>query len=267
MRTLIKNGTVISAEGETRVDVLVEGEQVVALCAGGSELARSFEVGADRVLDAAAKYVIPGGVDASYPHGDALWWHNGRRHVQTGTRAAAFGGTTTIVDFAIQTRGESLQTALDAWQAKAAGVCAVDYGFHAIISDVNESSLKEMDVLVERRSDELQALHGLSRRLLRHRQGDLRGHGPGGGQRGARHGARRERHRHRRHRRLGLAKGQSEPIFHGLTRPPELEGEAVHRAIVLAQVAGRSGVHRARLVLARSCSRRRSAPPRPERLR
>ena len=238
MRTLIKNGTVISAEGETRVDVLVEGEQVVALCAGGSELARSFEVGADRVLDAAAKYVIPGGIDGHTHMEMPFGGTTAADTFTTGTRAAAFGGTTTIVDFAVQTRGESLQTALDAWQAKAAGVCAIDYGFHAIISDVNESSLKEMDVLVDEGVTSFKlfmaypgVFYATDREIYEAMD------------RAAGNGALVMVHAENGIAidaivASALSKGHSEPIFHGLTRPPELEGEAVHRAIVLAQVAG-----------------------------
>ena len=156
----------------------------------------------------------------------------------TGTRAAAFGGTTTIVDFAVQTRGESLQTALDAWQAKAAGVCAIDYGFHAIVSDVNESSLKEMDVLVDEGVTSFKlfmaypgVFYATDREIYEAMD------------RAAGNGALVMVHAENGIAidaivASALSKGHSEPIFHGLTRPPELEGEAVHRAIVLAQVAG-----------------------------
>ena len=86
-----------------------------------------------------------------------------------------------IIDFAIQTKGESLLAGMDTWQAKADGVCAVDYSFHAIISDVTEASLKEMDELVAQGVDQLQALHGLPRGLLCHRPGDPPRHGPRAG--------------------------------------------------------------------------------------
>ena len=100
------------------------------------------------MLDAASKYVIPGGVDAHTHMEMPFGGTTAADTFETGTRAAAFGGTTTIIDFAIQEKGGSLCAALDAWQAKADGSCAVDYGFHVIVSDVNELSLKEMDVLV-----------------------------------------------------------------------------------------------------------------------
>ncbi|MDT7748129.1 MAG: dihydropyrimidinase, partial [Pseudonocardiales bacterium] len=142
--TLITGGLVISATDEITADVLVDGERVVALLAPGSGLADS----ADRVIDAAGKYVIPGGVDAhthmEMPFGGTY----ASDTFETGTAAAAWGGTTTIIDFAIQSVGKSLREGLDAWHAKAEGNCAIDYGFHMIISDVDEQSMKEMDVLV-----------------------------------------------------------------------------------------------------------------------
>ena len=83
---------------------------------------------------------------------------------ETGTRAAAWGGTTTIVDFAIQSMGGSLREGLDAWHAKADGNCAIDYAFHMIMADVNEGSLKEMEAPGRRGRHQLQAVHGLPRR-------------------------------------------------------------------------------------------------------
>ena len=267
MRTLIKNGTVISAEGAGRVDVLVDGEQVAALCASGSELAQSFEVGADRMLDASGKYVIPGGIDGHTHMEMPFGGTTAADTFATGTRAAAFGGTTTIVDFAVQTKGESLQAALDAWQAKADGVCAIDYGFHAIVSEVNESSLKEMDVLVDEGVTSFKlfmaypgVFYATDREIYEamHRAAGngalIMVHAENGIAIDAIVAS-------------ALSKGQSDPIFHGLTRPPELEGEAVHRAIVLAQVAGApvyivhvSSSHALAAVAERATAARTSSP-------
>ena len=141
MRTLITGGLVITASDELAVDVLIEDEKVVALGTGQGWTA-------DTVIDATGKYVIPGGVDGhthmEMPFGGTVAADN----FETGTRAAAWGGTTTIVDFAIQSMGATLREGLDAWHAKAEGNCAIDYGFHMIMADVNEGSLKEMEGLV-----------------------------------------------------------------------------------------------------------------------
>src|SRR5687767_10863250 len=148
MTLLIKNGTVVSPTGQTRADVLVDGEQIAALLAPGSSLLGDVEASAERVIDADGKYVVPGGVDV-HTHMELPFGGTAASDTfETGTRAAAWGGTTTIVDFAVQGVGQSLREGLDGWFAKAEGECAIDYGFHMIMGDVNEQSLKEMDILV-----------------------------------------------------------------------------------------------------------------------
>ena len=142
-RTLIRGGLVITAAEETYADVLIEDGRIAALAAHGSTAADGWT--AARTIDATGKYVLPGGVDAhthmEMPFGGTF----AADTFETGTRAAAWGGTTTIVDFAIQSMGRSLREGLDAWYAKADGQCAVDYGFHMIMSDVNDQTLAEMD--------------------------------------------------------------------------------------------------------------------------
>jgi len=144
MRTLISNGTIVTADGSQRADVLVDGETIAAI---GADLAGAGMT-ADETIDASGKYVIPGAIDVhthmELPFGGTF----AKDTFETGTRAAAFGGTTTIVDFAVQTRGASLRDGLDAWHEKAEGNAVADYGFHMIMSDVNDGTLKEMDRLV-----------------------------------------------------------------------------------------------------------------------
>ena len=147
MRTLITGGTVVNADGSTEADVLVDGETDRGRRARawpGSDLA----AGVDRTIDATGKLVIPGAIDVhthmELPFGGTF----AKDTFETGTRAAAFGGTTTIIDFAVQSRGASLREGLDAWHAKAEGNACTDYGFHMIMSDVNDSTLAEMDTLV-----------------------------------------------------------------------------------------------------------------------
>jgi dihydropyrimidinase len=238
MRTLIRDGIVVNSEGAGRQDVLVEGEHVVALGASGSDLTTSWREGADKVIEAAGNYVIPGGVDAHTHMEMPFGGTTAADSFETGTRAAAFGGTTTIIDFAIQPPGGSLLEALDIWQAKADGLCAIDYGFHVIVSDVNESSLKEMDILVDEGVTSFKVFmaypgvfYATDREIFEamHRAGRngalVMVHAENGIAIDAIVAA-------------ALARGETEPVFHGLTRPAELEGEAVHRAIVLAKVAG-----------------------------
>jgi len=157
---------------------------------------------------------------------------------ETGTAAAAWGGTTTIIDFAIQSVGKSLREGLDAWHAKAEGRCAVDYGFHMIISDVDEQSMKEMDVLVGEGVTSFKmfmaypgVFYSDDGKILRAMQ------------QGAANGALTMMHAENGIAidllvQQALAKGQTDPRYHGDVRHALLEAEATHRAIQLAKVAG-----------------------------
>jgi dihydropyrimidinase len=236
MRTVIKGGTLVTPDGASPMDVLLQDEKVAALAAEFSGLSETWQESADLVVDATAKYVIPGGIDA---HTHMEMPFGGTRSAdtfETGTRAAAWGGTTMIIDFAIQTKGESLLAGMDAWRAKADGKCAVDYAFHAIISDVNDASLKEMDELVAQGVTSFKlfmaypgVFYATDKEILRAMD------------RAAGNGALIMIHAEN-----GiaidaivadaLARGQTDPIYHGLTRPAEMEGEAASRAIRLAQV-------------------------------
>ncbi|WP_030613105.1 dihydropyrimidinase [Streptomyces sclerotialus] len=232
-RTLITGGLVITAADEVHADVLIEHGRIAALAAPGTQ-----EWTADRVIDAAYKYVIPGGVDAhthmEMPFGGTF----ASDTFETGTRAAAWGGTTTIIDFAIQGKGNSLREGLDAWHAKADGRCAIDYGFHMILSDVNEHVLKEMDLLVAEGLTSFKlftaypgVFYSDDGQILRAMQ---RAAGNGG--------------LVMMHAENGiaidvlvqqaLAEGRTDPRYHGEVRRALLEAEATHRTIQLARVAG-----------------------------
>ena len=235
-RTLIRNGLVVTAAEETAADVLIDGEQVVALAATGSSVAEGWT--ADTVIDATGKYVIPGGVDAhthmEMPFGGTF----AADTFETGTRAAAWGGTTTIVDFAIQSVGGSLRAGLDAWHGKAEGNCAIDYAFHMILADVNEQSLKEMEALVGEGVTSFKlfmaypgVFYSDDGKILRAMQ------------KGAETGALTMMHAENGIAidvlvEQALARGNTDPRFHGEVRRELLEAEATHRAIKLAQVAG-----------------------------
>lgn len=235
-RTVIRGGLVVTASDEIHADVLIEDGRIAALAASGTEAAGAFT--ADRSIDATGKYVIPGGVDAhthmEMPFGGTF----ASDTFETGTRAAAWGGTTTIVDFAVQSVGHSLREGLDAWHAKAEGNCAIDYGFHMIVSDVNQETLKEMDLLVEEgvtSFKQFMAYPGVfysdDGQILRAMQ---RAAGNGGlimmhAENGIAIDVLVEQ---------ALARGESDPRYHGEVRKALLEAEATHRAIRLAQVAG-----------------------------
>ncbi|MCL2729358.1 MAG: dihydropyrimidinase [Actinomycetia bacterium] len=235
-RTVIRGGLVVTASDEVHADVLIEEGRIAAVAASESSAARSWTDAQE--LDATGKYVIPGGVDGhthmEMPFGGTF----ASDTFETGTRAAAWGGTTTIVDFSVQTVGQSLRAGLDAWHAKADGQCAIDYGFHMIVSDVTEPVLKEMDVLVEEgvtSFKQFMAYPGVfysdDGKILRAMQ---RAAGNGG--------------LIMMHAENGiaidvlvqqaLAAGKTDPRYHGEVRHALLEAEATHRAIQLARVAG-----------------------------
>ena len=158
MSLLIRNGTVITASDMYRGDVYIEGERITTI---GAELTMA----ADRVIDAAGKYVLPGGIDVHTHLDMPFGGTTSADDFESGTIAAAHGGTTTIVDFAIQYRGQTLHHAMDTWMAKAEGKAAIDYGFHMIITELTDQVELEMDALVAPGDHVLQAVHGLPGRL------------------------------------------------------------------------------------------------------
>ncbi len=233
MRTLFANGTIVTADGSYRADVLVEGETIVQI---GADLGAS--VTADEVIDASGKYLIPGGIDAhthmKLPFGGTY----AKDDFETGTRAAAFGGTTTIVDFAVQSKGETLHQGLDTWFAMAEGMAVADYGFHMIMSDVTDATLPEMDQLVDEGVPDFKlftAYPGVFYSPDDHIFRALKQTAKNGGM-------------ILMHAENGpvidvlaadqIAKGVTDPIGHGLARDSRMEGEATSRVIRLAEVAG-----------------------------
>ncbi len=234
--TVVRNGLVVTAADETTADVLIDGEQVVALAATGSSVARGWHP--DFELDATGKYVIPGGVDAhthmELPFGGTF----ASDTFETGSRAAAWGGTTTIIDFAVQSMGSSLRAGLDAWHAKAEGRCAIDYGFHMIMADVHEGSLKEMEALVGEGITSFKLFMAYPGVFYSDDGKVLRAL-----QRGAETGGLIMMHAENGIAidvlvEQALARGNTDPRYHGVVRHALLEAEATHRAIKLAQVAG-----------------------------
>jgi dihydropyrimidinase len=140
MSVLIKNGRVVTAADDYRADVFVDGETVALI-------GKDLDIEADEIIDATDRLVIPGGIDP-HTHFDMPFGGTfSADDFETGTRAAAHGGTTTIIDFAIQQKGQSTIEALDTWHAKAEGKTLIDYGFHMIITDMEDDRLSEMSRL------------------------------------------------------------------------------------------------------------------------
>ncbi len=141
MRTIIKNGRIVTAVDDYNADILIDGEQIVMI-------AKKIDAEADKVIDAKGRMVIPGGIDP-HTHMDLPFGGTSSSDdFETGTRAAAFGGTTTIIDFAVQYRGQALNEALDVWFKKAEGKTSIDYGFHLICTDLPDNRLNEMKSLI-----------------------------------------------------------------------------------------------------------------------
>ena len=235
MKIVIKNGTVITATETMQADVLIEGEKVIAL---GAPRSHTWEEGAGRVIDAAGKWVVPGGIDVhthmELPFGGTL----ASDDFETGTRAAAWGGTTTIIDFGVQVKGESLMDGFEAWMAKAEGRCAVDYAFHMILGDVTAESLKEMDIAMGEGVTSFKLFTAYPGVLYSDDGDILRAM-----QKAAGNGATIMIHAENGMaidvlREQALQRGQTDPVYHGITRPSITEAEASHRVIALAEMAG-----------------------------
>lgn len=232
MKKWIRGGTVVTAADTYQADVLIEGERVVAI---GHQL--SIE-GAEEI-DATGCYVIPGGID---PHTHLDMPFGGTVTADdffTGTRAAAFGGTTSIVDFCLTKKGESLKSAIATWHEKARGKAVIDYGFHLMIAEANDQVLEELESVIS--SEGITSLkvfmayknvfqaddETLFKTLVKAKElgalvqvhaenGDVLDYLT----------------------KKALAEGNTDPIYHAYTRPPEAEGEATGRAIALTALAG-----------------------------
>lgn len=236
MKTLISGGTVVTAVDTVQADVLIEDGLIISIGAAGFHPGCYDDV--DKVIDATDRLVIPGAVD---PHTHMELPFGGTSasdNFESGTRAAAWGGTTTIVDFAVQVKGESLVGGFDAWMEKADGNCAIDYGFHMIAGDINEQSLADMDVLIERGCTSFKLFMAYPGVFYSDDGEILRAM-----QKAASVGAIIMMHAENGMvidvlREQALERGDTDPVNHGLTRPPLTESEATHRAIVLSELAG-----------------------------
>lgn len=234
MSLLLKNGRIITATDDYHADIFVENETITMI-------GKHLPVSADTIIDASGKLVIPGGIDP-HTHFELPFGKEGivsSDDFETGTRAAALGGTTTIIDFPTQEKGRSTFEALETWHKKAEGKCAIDYGFHMIITDMPEKRLPEMHKLANEEGitsfklfmaypGVLYVDDGVLFRVMRE-AGEIGGiiamH--------AENGIVIDEIVKR-----AVQESKAAPKWHALTRPPRMEAEAVHRAIAIAETAG-----------------------------
>jgi dihydropyrimidinase len=231
MGTLIKNGTVVSAEKTFAADVLIDGATVKEVRAGISP-------DGHELLDASGMLLLPGGIDAHTHLDMPFGGTTSSDDFETGTRAAAIGGTTTLVDFAIQAKGTKMRAALDTWWKKAESKACIDYGLHMIVTDLPEAGLEDMDDMVREGVASFKLFMAYPNVLMVDDATIFRAL-----QQTSKNGALICMHAENGSVidvmvRQALAEGKTAPIHHALTRPTLAEAEAVHRAIALAEMAG-----------------------------
>lgn len=231
MKKLIKGGTVVTAADTFRADVLIENDKIAAIGV-------NLDSDAAEIIDANGLYVFPGGIDPhthlDMPFGGTMTADD----FETGTIAAAYGGTTCVIDFCLTNKGESLKSAIQTWHRKAEEKAAIDYGFHLMVSEINDRVLSELPEVVEDegitsfkvfmayknvfQADDatlfrtLITARELGAMVMVHAEnGDVIDYLV----------------------KDALSRGKTDPIYHALTRPPEVEGEATGRAAQLAALA------------------------------
>jgi dihydropyrimidinase len=230
--TLIQGGTVVTASDTYKSDVGIKDGRVTAI---GASLPPES---AKQVLNASGMMVIPGGIDVhthlDMPFGGTV----SADDFESGTIAAAHGGTTTLIDFAIQGKGETLRHAFDTWMKKADGKAVVDYAFHCIATDLPDARLDEMDDLVKEGVSSFKLFMAYPGVLMLDDASIFKAMG-----RAAKNGALICMHAENGSAidvivQRALAEGKTAPKYHALTRPTTAEAEATGRAIALAEMAG-----------------------------
>jgi len=231
MSILIKNGRIITAEQDYIGDIFIEKDKI-------SLIGTNLKMEADSVIDAKGKYIIPGGIDVHTHLDMPFGGTTSSDDFFTGTQAAAFGGTTSIIDFAIQAKGTRMRDGLDIWMKKAEGKAVIDYGFHMIITDLPKAHLEDMSEMVREGVTSFKLFMAYPNVLmvddstifnaLKHT---------------AKTGALVCMHAENGNVidqivMQAVADGKTAPIYHALTRPTTAEGEAVNRAVALAELAG-----------------------------
>lgn len=232
MSLLIRNGTVVTSTKTQKADILIDGERI-------RDISENIPLErAHRIIDATGMLLLPGGIDVHTHLDMPFGGTTSSDDFETGTKAAAFGGTTTLIDFAIQPKGTKMRDALDTWWKKAEEKASIDYGLHMIVTDLGEAGLEDMDDMVTEgvasfklfmaypgvlMVDDATIFKALSRTAKNGALICL--HAENGGiidvivKR-------------------AIAEGKTAPIYHGLTRPVAAEAEAVHRAVAMSEMSG-----------------------------
>ena len=230
--TIIVNGQVVTATDTSAADVAIQDGKVNAI---GKNLPRE---NATRIIDAAGKYVLPGGIDVHTHLDMPFGGTTSADDFETGTRAAAFGGTTTLIDFAIQYKGQTLRTAFDTWMTKASGKAVCDYAFHCIITELADAQLDEMNALVREGVTSFKLFMAYPGVFMLDDASIFKAF-----RTTAKNGGLVCMHAENGSAidvivQQALAEGKRAPKYHALTRPTTAEAEAVSRAIALAEMAG-----------------------------
>lgn len=235
MSILIKNGRIITATDDYTADIFIQGETITAI-------GKDISVKADREIDATGKLVMPGGIDPHVHLDMPFMGTYSSDNYETGTRAALFGGTTTVIDFILQKQGNSLRAALDEWNSRANGNAVGDYSFHMAVTDFNENTRKEIQEMIEKEGitsfktfmaykgalmiDDRQMI-GLMQEVKKH-GGLINVHATNGDM---------IDYLIAKHR----AEGKLSPLYHYLSQPEITEAEASSRFVDMAHYTGCPG--------------------------
>ena len=230
--TIIRNGTVVTAVDTYAADVAIANGKIAAI---GRDLPTQ---NAGAVIDAAGKLVMPGGIDVHTHLDMPFGGTTSADDFETGTRAAAFGGTTTLIDFAIQFKGQALRQAFDTWMKKASGKAVCDYAFHCIVTDVSGGQLSEMNDLVAEGVTSFKLFMAYPGVFMLDDGSIFKAL-----QTTSKNGGMVCMHAENGSAidvivQQALAEGKKAPKYHALTRPTTAEAEATARAIALAEMAG-----------------------------
>ncbi|GAB1422393.1 dihydropyrimidinase [Anaerolineales bacterium] len=231
MALLFKNGTIVTASDTVVGDILVEGEIITLI-------GKSIDPTGHEVIDCTGKYILPGGIDV-HTHLDLAFGGTiSNDDFDTGHKAAAFGGTTSHIDFVIQPIGGSLADGIAAWRKKSEGIAQIDYGFHMAITDLRDEVMKEIPSLLDEGITSLKVFMAyknvymvdddtLFRCMLTAKENGMivMVHAENGDVEAL------------LTPRL-LAEGKTDPVYHASSRPPEIEGEATNRAVVMSGLTG-----------------------------